>query len=111
MTPEQFDRECQDLARNLSGDDGLSRQERLRRDRNVRRWVDKHSGMCKTLLSLDPLADAKAWSAINAAVATARNADQHDDDRTWDQLQADVVVDLLTGARSSATSGCRRCRC
>ena len=76
LTPEQFDRECQDLARNLSGDDGLSRQERLRRDRNVRRWVDKHSGMCKTLLSLDPLADAKVWSAINAAVATARNADQ-----------------------------------
>ena len=101
MTPEQFDRECQDLARNVSGDDGLSRQERLRRDRNVRRWVDKHTGMCKTLLSLDPLADAKAWSAINAAVATARNADQSDDDRTWDQLQADVVVDLLTGARSS----------
>ena len=101
MTPEQFDRECQDLARNLSGDDGLSRQERLRRDRNVRRWVDKHTGMCKTLLSLDPLADAKAWTAINAAMATARNADQRDDDRTWDQLQADVVVDLLTGARSS----------
>ena len=29
------------------------------------------------------------------------SADQQDDDRTWDQLQADVVVDLLTGARSS----------
>ena len=57
-SPEQFERECRDLARNLSGDDGLSRHERLRRDRNVRRWVDKHSGMCKTLLSLDPLADA-----------------------------------------------------
>ena len=55
--------------------------------------------MCKTLLSLDPLADAKAWSAINAAMATARQADQRDDDRSWDQLQADVVVDLLTGAR------------
>ena len=101
MTPEQFDRECQGLARNLSGDDGLSRHERLRRDRNVRRWVDKHTGMCNTSLSLDPLADAKVWSAINAAVATARNADQSDDDRTWDQLQADVVVELITGARSS----------
>jgi Domain of unknown function (DUF222)/HNH endonuclease len=101
MTPEQFERECQDLARNLSGDDGLSRHERLRRDRHVRRWVDKHTGMCKTLLSLDPLADAQAWTAINAAVAAARSANQHDDDRSWDQLQADVVVDLLTGARSS----------
>jgi Domain of unknown function (DUF222) len=101
MTPEQFDRECQGLARNVSGDAGLSRQERLRRERNVRRWVDKHTGVCKTLLSLDPLADATAWTAINAAVAAARAANQHNDDRTWDQLQADVVVDLLTGARAS----------
>jgi hypothetical protein len=100
-TPEQFERECQDLARNLSGDDGLSRQERMRRERNVRRWVDKHTGMCKTLLSLNPLADATVWTAINAAVAAARSTNQRDDDRTWDQLQADVVVDLLTGARSS----------
>jgi hypothetical protein len=52
--------------------------------------------MHKTLLSLDPLADAKVWAAINAATATARAADQSDDDRTWDQLQADVVVDLIT---------------
>jgi Domain of unknown function (DUF222)/HNH endonuclease len=98
-TPEQFDRECQELARNLTGDGGLSRQERMRRDRNVRRWVDKHTGMCKTLLSLDPLTDAQAWTAINAAVAAARSANQQADDRTWDQFQADVVVDLLTGAR------------
>jgi hypothetical protein len=99
-SPEQFERECRDLAHNLSDDGGLSRQERLRRERNVRRWVDKHTGMCKTLLSLDPLADATAWTAINAAVAAARSADQHDDDRTWDQLQADVVVELLRGGRS-----------
>jgi hypothetical protein len=99
-TQEQFERECRDLARNLSGDGGLSRHERLRRERNVRRWVDKHSGMCKTLLSLDPLADATAWTAINAAVAAARSTNQRDDERSWDQLQADVVVDLLTGARA-----------
>jgi hypothetical protein len=99
-TPEQFARECDDLARNLSGDDGLSRHERLRRDRNVRRWVDKHSGMCKTLLSLDPLADATAWTAIGAAVAAARSTNQRDDDRTWDQLHADVVVELLSGRRA-----------
>jgi Domain of unknown function (DUF222) len=100
LTPEQFDRECKDLARNLAGDDGLSRQDRLRRERKVRRWVDKHTGMCNTLLSLDPLADAQAWTAINGAIAAARAADQQDDERTWDQLQADVVVDLLTGARA-----------
>jgi hypothetical protein len=100
LSPEQLQTEARDLARNLAGDDGLARHERLRRDRNVRRWVDKHTGMHKTLLSLDPLADAKVWTAINAATATARAADQSDDDRMWDQLQADVVVDLLTGVRA-----------
>jgi Domain of unknown function (DUF222) len=107
MTPELFDREVSDLARSLSGDGGLSRHERLRRDRNVRRWVDKHSGMCKTLLSLDPLDDAKVWTAFNAAVAAARAANQHDDERTWDQLQADAIVDHITrrGASDSQTGG------
>jgi hypothetical protein len=96
LTPEQFDREVSDLARSLCDDGGLSRHERLRRDRNARRWVDRHSGMCKTLLSLDPLADAKVWTAFNAAVAAARAANQHDDERTWDQLQADAIVDHIT---------------
>jgi hypothetical protein len=96
LTPEQFEREAKDLARTLSGDGGLSRQERQRRERKVRRWVDRHGGMHNTLLSLDPLADATVWTAINAAVAAARADNQADDDRSWDQLQADVVVDLLT---------------
>ena len=72
MTPEEFDREVGELARSLSGDGGLTRHERLRRQRNVRRWVDRHSGMCKTLLSLDPLDDAKVWAAYNTAIASAR---------------------------------------
>jgi hypothetical protein len=109
MTPEDFDREVGDLARSLSGDGGLSRHERLRRQRNVRRWFDRHSGMCKTLLSLDPLDDAKVWAAFNAAIASARSAKQDDDERTWDQLRADAVVDLITrqprdGAGGDASS-------
>lgn len=99
MSPEAFERECHDLARELSGDDGLSRHERLRRDRNVRRWVDKHTGAAKTLLTLDPATDAKVWAAINAAVGQARAAAQ-DDELTFDQLRSDAVVDLITGARA-----------
>jgi hypothetical protein len=105
LTPEQFIGECRDLARNVAGDDGLSRQQRLRRERNVRRWVDRHSGMCKTLVSVDPLADATVWTAINAAVAAARTTNQRDDDRTWDQLQADVVVELICGTGGDGERG------
>jgi hypothetical protein len=96
LSPEQFDREVRDLARDIAGDGGLSRHERLRRQRCVRRWVDRHSGMCNTLLSLDPLDDAKVWAAFNAAVAAARAANQHGDGRTWDQLQTDAIVDHIT---------------
>jgi Domain of unknown function (DUF222) len=96
MSPEQFDREVRGLARDLAGDGGLSRHEQLRRQRNVARWVDRHSGMCKTLLSLDPLDDAKVWTAFNNAVGAARAADQDGDDRTWDQLRTDAIVDHIT---------------
>ena len=105
LSPEQFDREVGDLARLLSADGGLSRHERLRRQRQVRRWVDRHSGMCNTLLSLDPLADARVWTAFNTAVATARAVNQHDDDRTWDQLQTDAIVDHLTRQPTDVAEG------
>ncbi|HET9667271.1 MAG TPA: DUF222 domain-containing protein, partial [Desertimonas sp.] len=105
LSPEQFDREIGDLARLLSADGGLSRHERLRRQRQVRRWVDRHSGMCNTLLSLDPLADARVWTAFNTAVATARAVNQHDDDRTWDQLQTDAIVDHLTRQPTDVAEG------
>ena len=103
MSPEQFDREVRDLARNLTGDGGLSRYQQLSRQRNVARWVDRHSGMCKTLLSLDPLDDATVWTAFNTAIASARVASQDGDERTWDQLQTDAIVDHIT--RPSGESG------
>jgi hypothetical protein len=105
MSPEQFDREVRDLARDLAGDGGLSRHERLRRQRCVRRWVDNHTGMCKTLLSLDPLDDAKVWTAFNAAVASARAVNEDGDERTWDQLQTDAVVDQITRPGGGAPTG------
>ncbi len=96
---EEFERECRTLVRILSGDGGHSRHQRLRQARKVRRWVDRQTGMCKTLLELDPEADAKLWTAIGAAVRQARADQQPGDDRSFDQVQADTVVDLVTGSR------------
>ena len=39
LSPEQFAHACDDLARNLSADDGLSRQERLRRELELSRLI------------------------------------------------------------------------
>jgi hypothetical protein len=92
---EAFERQMRDLGRILSGDDGLARHERLRRQRSLRRWVDRNSGMCHTHLQLDPEADARISAALDAAI-TAERA-KPDDGRSFDQLKADAMVELITG--------------
>ncbi|MGH9271247.1 MAG: DUF222 domain-containing protein, partial [Ilumatobacteraceae bacterium] len=92
---EDFAKDMGQLERLLSQDDGLSVQARNRRDRRVRRWVDRNSGMCHTHLQLDAETDAQIAAALDAAVAAARSKPQ-DSDLTFDQLQADALVALIT---------------
>lgn len=108
-TPAEFSRRCRDLAAQLCADDGVERQERLRRQRTVTRWSDP-DGMCHTKLSLDPLADAQVWSAIGELVDRIRNhqtGDRPDDapgveGRTFQQLCADAFAELCTAANVGA---------
>jgi hypothetical protein len=95
---EAFEREMRDLGRILAGDDGLARHERLRRQRSLRRWVDRNTGMCHTHLQLDPEADARISAAVDAAI-TAERAKPDDEQRSFDQLKADAMVGLITGPR------------
>ena len=99
-TVEQFTREVRKLGQILSRDDGVRRHEHLRRQRCVRRWVDRVTGMCHTDLVLDPLTDAAIANALAAAVAAEQAAGA--DDRTLDQVKADALVGLITGTRSPA---------
>ena len=75
----------------------------MRRQRSLRRWLDNQTGMTHTHIVLDPEADARFSSALDAAVA-AEHATPDTEERTWEQLQADALVELVTGARSA---GCR----
>jgi hypothetical protein len=95
---EDFTRECRDLERILSGDEGTSRLEQQKQARRLKRWIDRATGMCHTHLELDPETDAKVCSALCDAIATERA--KPDDGRTWDQLQADALVGLITGAQT-----------
>ena len=94
---EAFTREVRKLGEILSRDDGVRRHEHLRRQRCVRRWVDRVTGLCHTDLVLDPLTDAAVANALGAAIAAeqAKGADE----RTVDQVKADALVGLITGAR------------
>ena len=71
-TVDEFNRDMGRLERILFRDDGLSKQARSRRDRNVRRWVDRNTGMCHTHLQLDAETDARVAATLDAAVAAAR---------------------------------------
>ena len=56
-TVEEFGRKMGELGRALSGDGGLSRQEWRRRQRCVKRWVDRETGkleLCHTHLCWTP---------------------------------------------------------
>jgi hypothetical protein len=99
QTVEAFDRQCRDLTRILSRDQGVSRLAQLKKQRRLKRWIDRATGMCKTLLELDPESDAAVSSALSAALA-AEQAKPQNPDTTWDQLQADAMVGLITGART-----------
>jgi hypothetical protein len=96
---EVFGREVRKLGQILSRDDGVRRHEHLRRQRCVRRWVDRITGLCHTDLVLDPLTDAAVAKALGDAV----NAEQAKgaDDRTLDQIKADALVGLITGRHSA----------
>ncbi len=70
-----FERRCRLLGKRLAGDEGESELDKQKAAVSVRRWVDKPSGMHHTHLTLDPERDAKLWSAIDAQLATLKQAD------------------------------------
>jgi hypothetical protein len=99
---EAFERQVRDLGRILTRDDGVQQHERLRRQRSLRRWVDRATGMCHTHLQLDPEADAKISAVLDAAIAAERDKPQTDgEQRTFDQLKADAMVGLITEVRAT----------
>jgi hypothetical protein len=65
--------------------------ERQRAASKMSRWVEKSSGMCKTLIELDPIRDAALHSAHQAQLARLR-AESGQADAPFAQLQVDALV-------------------
>jgi len=64
---------------------------------NVKRWVDKTTGMHHTNLELDPRRDAVMWSAIDAQLATDRAVDGNAD-TPWSELRVQAVVNAVSAS-------------
>ena len=109
---EAFTRECDELARNVSHDEGESRLERQKKNCRVRQWVDRITGMHHIHAELDAESGAKAWTAISAVATSMRHAASEASESTtgphgpnsrpcsWDWYAAQALVELVTGARS-----------
>ncbi len=100
-----FSRQCSDLARHLKASRATSDADELDRQRaqaNVKRWVDKVTGMCNTHFELDPIRDAAIWSAFDAELSRLRNADGNAG-TPWKQLQVDAVVAAITAGYNPRT--------
>jgi len=92
---ETFERGCRDLARHIAAQaqansdaDELDTQ---RKNSSVKRWTDKLTGMHNTLLSLDPVRDTELWTAVNAKLASLRQADGTNA-TPWEQLKVDAFI-------------------
>ncbi|MEO6571370.1 MAG: HNH endonuclease [Ilumatobacteraceae bacterium] len=96
---DEFERNCRDLARAIQRSQATSDADELDRQREmseVKRWVDRETGMCHTHLQLDPVRDRALWSSIDRQLARLRQADGNR--RTgWTQLKVDAVISAASG--------------
>jgi hypothetical protein len=96
MSVDAFTRECRGVARQViaASSDGSGDAAELDRQRamsNIKRWVDKTTGMHHSHFELDPVSDAIVWGAIDAQLATVRQADGNA--RTpWQRMQVEAVI-------------------
>lgn len=106
QSPEVFARECRELARNVSGDEGESLLAKQKRQCRLQRWIDTITGMHHIHAELDPETGTKAWNAINAMTANMRRTARHRAaaDGTTDATTSD---DAPRGPSARATKGSR----
>ena len=83
-TIAEFDKDCRDLARLLTGDGGVGELDRQKANSTVRRWIDKVTGMWHLHAEVDPETGAKLWTAIDAQLdsVTQRDDNARDTPRT-----------------------------
>lgn len=104
---DAFARNCRELARGIRGRNNsrsdVDELEEQRRQSKVTRWVDRQTGMHKTLIECDPVTDRQFWSAVQRERGRLRRRNQQSGTVvSWDRLTVDAVVEAMSGASGSA---------
>lgn len=104
---DAFARGCRDLASAIrSRHDSRADVDELERQHarsKVSRWVDRDTGMHKTVIEADPVTDRRIWAAVQRERARLRQRDQRSGSgspTSWDRLTVDAFVSAVesTGA-------------
>jgi hypothetical protein len=105
---DTFARSCRDLARSIRNrHDARSEADELERQRaasKVSRWIDRETGMHKTLIEMDPESDRRFWSAVQRQrnLIRARTTNRQ---VAWDRLTVDALVEAVdSGTERSGRS-------
>ncbi len=106
LSIDGFRRECRRLAKRLlaqsnRGSD-VDELERQRATSKVTQWTDTTTGMCATLIEVDPVRNAAMGSAVRAEIARLRQADGNGD-LSWKQLEVQAWVNCVGGTATVAS--------
>jgi hypothetical protein len=96
-SPERFRRRVRDLARRIAHDRGERMAERLRRRQQVRRWIDRRTGMGHLHAELDPESTARVWAALDEHLGVVRGRNDTAG-VSLQRLEVDALVELVSAS-------------
>jgi hypothetical protein len=104
---DTFGRSCRDLARHIRNQhDARSAAAELERQHaasKITRWVDRDTGMHKTLIEMDPLSDRRFWSSIQRQRNQIR-ARTTNRQTSWDRLGVDALLEAVEHESTTGTN-------
>lgn len=105
MGVDSFARNCRELAKGIRAHHNaradVEELEEQRRQSKITRWIDRQTGMHKTLVECDPLTDRQIWSAIQRERDRLRRRSQQTGEKpSWDRLTVDALVAATTSSDS-----------
>lgn len=101
---DAFARSCRELARAIRARNDVRADvdelERQRQRSKITRWVDRQTGMHKTLVECDPVTDRLIWSAIQRERGRLRRRCEQTGapKPTWDRLTVDALAEAVSSS-------------
>lgn len=108
---DAFGKQCRDLANSirsrLDARADVDELERQREQSKISRWVDRQTGMHKTLIECDPVTDRQIWAAIQRERNVLRRRSQQTGTAkpSWNRLTIDALVEAVSGPGGDNRSG------